>query len=40
MALGVALNVNFLPDDDLVLKKMIMLEYKEAAALSEREGGN
>lgn len=39
MAIGAELNVNFLPDDDRVLKKMILLETKEAASLRDKEGG-
>lgn len=35
MAIGGELNVNFLPNDDVVLKKMIELEFKEYALISE-----
>lgn len=40
MAIGAQLNVNFLPNDDRILKKMITIKSKEAALLREREGGN
>lgn len=40
LAISAQLNVNFLPDDERILKKMIMLESKEAALLREREGCN
>lgn len=39
MAIGAELNVNFLPNDERVLKKMIILESKEAAILRQKEGG-
>lgn len=40
MAIESQLHVNFRPDDDLILKKMIILESKEASLLREREAGN
>lgn len=40
MAIGSQLHVNFRPNDDLILKKMIILESKEASLLREREAGN
>lgn len=40
MAIGSQLHVNFRFDDDQILKKMIILENKEATLLREREAGN
>lgn len=40
MEIGGQLNVDFLPNDDVVLRKMIEIEIKEFAHAREGEGGN
>lgn len=39
MAVGAELNVKFRPDDELILRKMILLENKEADSLREKTRG-
>lgn len=36
MAVGAALNINFLPNDERILKKMVCLENKEAEASRDK----
>lgn len=40
LTVSAQLNINFLPNDLVILKKMIAMEFKESELLHRRDGGS